>query len=91
MNNTVIIGRKLEERIKKGENRTTILSDSFDLSKFKNHELNNVGKISLVVIFDDIQKETTYEMSLLDLVVYVTKDDDTGLFTRRVFNPFEKV
>ena len=82
---TVTIGSISVEKIEKGENRARIETDKFEVSGLENHELNNVGKISLLVRYKSTDKTCQH---LLDIVVHVTKKD-TDEFIRHIFNPFE--
>ena len=82
---TVTIGSISVEKIEKGENRARIETDKFEVSGLENYELNNVGKISLLVQFKSSDKTC---QNLLDIVVHVTKRDKDE-FIRNIFNPFE--
>ena len=83
---TVTIGSISVEKIEKGENRARIETDKFEVSGLENHELNNVGKISLLVRYKSSDKTCQH---LLDIVVHVTKKDTDDEFIRHIFNPFE--
>ena len=73
------------EKVEKGKNRATIEAEKFDASGLEKHELNNVGKISLLARLK-CNDETSQH--LLDIVMHVTKKD-TDTFIRQIFNPFE--